>query len=157
MFHTCAIRFYVTANLEKNYNFFGNVVWACLGFWPLPFGHQQPQQQAPAHARQPVVLVGFGAAIMMVMRRIPSEMRCNDKGISPPSVRRDVSCKLMMCFALSTSIIFFLTSFFSPSFDKRLYDQMMMDHVKYRVWSFSLYPVTFHACSLQDRYLLGHS
>ena len=38
-------------------------------------------QQAPAHARQPVVQVGFGAE-MMVMRRIPSKMRCNDRGIS---------------------------------------------------------------------------
>jgi len=31
-------------------------------------------QQAPAHARQPVVQVGFGAE-MMVMRRIPSDQR----------------------------------------------------------------------------------
>lgn len=42
-----------------------------------PFGHQ-----APAHARQPVVQVGFCpfGAEMMVVRRIPSRMRCNNQG-----------------------------------------------------------------------------
>lgn len=44
----------------------------------------------PAHARQPVVEVGFGAG-MMVMR-IPSEMRCNDKGISHPRSHLPVGC-----------------------------------------------------------------
>lgn len=52
-----------------------------------PFGHQ-----APAHARQPVVQVGFCpfGAEMMVVRRIPSRMRCNNQGghrsISPNPV-----------------------------------------------------------------------
>lgn len=41
-----------------------------------PFGHQ-----APAHARQPVVQVGFCpfGDEMMVVRRIPSRMRCNNQ------------------------------------------------------------------------------